>query len=207
MGWAPVPAARLGLSPYRQICEIVPLVSGKPQGSATGWLVAPGKVATAGHVLYNGYFKADACRLRWANSPPNNFIHITADSFRRNPSFRPARQGSSDDRAIILVPDGPSQPLPIHNGPLPAQIAVIGFQEAVLVESPGRPLSVPPYLGHNAAADQGHSGAPVLAGGAVAGMHIGNGGKAREFLTGSEYTKFISKNAALLIKSSSFFNF
>jgi V8-like Glu-specific endopeptidase len=182
--------ASLNIKPFLQICDILALSAGQPINKGTGWLCAPGVIATAGHVLYG----ADSCKVRWSSSPQ---VHQTAN-IAIHPAFDPSRIASDVDLAKIGGVPGPEEPLtPLLEAA--AFVMAAGFQEGVLVEHSDAAKMVSPYLGHRAHTAGGHSGCPLLVGDKVVAVHIGTAAATRQFLSPAKAAQLNTLNSGILI--------
>ena len=188
--WTPVPASALHVKPYLQICDILAVSGGQPINRGTGWLCAPGVIATAAHVVYG----ADSCRVRWSSSQQ---VHQT-DFFAIHPSYLPGLRASHVDLAKITGVPSPHDPLEplLEAGPT---VSAVGFQNGVLVEHAGNAKVVPPYLGHRADTDVGHSGCPLLFGEKVLALHVGTAAATRPHLPAAQASQLNTLNSGILI--------
>jgi len=178
-------ATRLDRSPYKSIALLHAFQSGQSKASqtGTGWLVAAGHIATAGHVLkgatkIRGWLAYDADKDGWG-------AFFEATRLTVHPNYIDNADASFDVGVIHLPKDLPGESvLPLMNpadGP-PADLRCAGYPldkgGLTMFEGRGAPQAFDRNLMfHDIDTDEGQSGAPIWFGiqKQVAGVHTGHG--------------------------------
>jgi hypothetical protein len=175
--WTVVPTAKLGISPYNRVCQVVGTQGGNTVGIGTGWLWGAGKLLTAAHVVA----RADQVRIRMANQANwhSAVVAKIADGY-----FAPdgtERKTSQADVALLTPPVGWAAPVDA----LPSSSAlawVIGFQDGELVEHAGPAADFGSFISHDAHTAGEHSGCPVIQNGQYRGVHVGLFSESRRYM-------------------------
>lgn len=201
--WKPVPADLLSIAPYAAICQIVTEAAGGAKMVGTGWLAADGVVMTAAHLFANDNFLALTCKVYW----PKLGVWQVPQAFRIHPEFRASNGGlrvasGSDVAKLQGFQTMPGEGLAwgvIAAGP----IELAGFRAGVMVRGVGAAKSVAPFVGHSADALNGHSGAPLLAGGKAVGIHVSAAYLSRQYLPSASAAQLDTLNSAVALTNAS----
>lgn len=191
--WTAVGSAELAAVPFARICQLIALEGRTIVSRGTGWLCAPGIIATAAHVLE----RADRCEVLWAGSAER---HLTS-SFALHPRYATERRGSEVDVARLKAVPTPGGAIG-RADPGGGAVTAAGFQNGVLVRHEGPSTVVGPYLGHAADTAGGHSGGPILVGASAVALHLGTSDRTRRFLPEAQARTLATRNNSAVLLTS-----
>ncbi len=178
-------ATQLDRSPYKSIALLHAFRSGQSTASqiGTGWLVKPGHVVTAGHVLkgasrIRGWLAYDADNDAWG-------AYFESTRLTPHPDYIDNADASFDIGVVHLdsnLPGASVLPLKNPTADAPQDLRCAGYPldkgGLTMFEGSGGPHSVDRnLLFHTIDTDEGQSGAPIWFGvqRKVAGVHTGHG--------------------------------